>query len=717
MRQTATTPPGPAPKQEAERPASGQTPRLTESRRASRRFRNLIVLWTGVVLAILLALSYKVYTDAKKDIEESFNRQQLSLADQAAGRIASFLDEITASLRYSASFLRTVGVGHPGRMSAIAGLYDRLGGRVRVSEVGFLLPGDATRPAAGTQAYYQGISRCPPGRPACLMIIGKKDVPEFIMGAALVAKGDWLYAKVTIEDLDRAFVRPVRSGAKGRAWLIDEKGRILIGPGLTPMKGIRLAHLAEQMGDQRLLHLVQRMRHGERGTGWHTDFRPRERAEENRYLTAFTPVKVGEERWSLAVTAPSSEVVALVRRTFRKGFTITLFGFIVVIAAAILLLDRERRRIRAEDHLIWSAQVFESNHRLQALFDGITDAICIVDQNYCIQLLNQGMGNLLGRGISNLLGQSWGGEGSPIPGPLVDRHLIARTFETGATGFAEHSITLPTGKRVDIEAYTYPISDALGETIQAIVYLKDVTERRELQKQLLQSDRLSIVGKMSAQVAHEVRNPLSAINLNTELLEDELEKFGKRDSGEAWTLLRSIQTEIEILRQVTDDYLKFVRMPQADHQAGDIHELIEELLQFLAEEAASRNIEVRRDLEDALPDVEFDEAQLRVALQNLVLNAFDAMKGGGRLTVGARAAEGGVVIDITDTGSGIPADKQASLFTPFFTTKASGTGLGLILAQQIVHEHRGSIRFASQEGEGTTFHIYLPSAAQQESQV
>lgn len=714
MRQPGTYPPAPAP---LEGPASGQGPRLTESRRASRLFRNQIILWTGVVLAILLGLSYKVYTDAKKDIEQSFNQQQLFLADQAASRISSFLDEITASLRYSASFLRTVGVGHPGRMSAIAGLYDRLGGRVRVSEVGFLLPGKAARAGGGRAEYYPIISRCPPGRAACLLTIRKKDIPEFLMGVALVAKGDWLYAKVTVEDLDRAFVRPVRSGAKGRAWLIDGKGRILIGPGLSPMKGIRLDRLAKQMGDRRLLRLVERMRHGERGTGWHTDFRPKEQGEGNRYLTAFTPVQVGAERWSLAVTAPSSEVVALVRRTFRKGFFITLFGFIVVIAAAILLLDRERRRIRAEDHLIWSAQVFESNRRLQALFDGITDAICIVDRNYCIQLLNQEMGNLLGRGISNLLGQSWGGEGSPIPEPLVDRRLIARTFETGEMGYAEHSITLAAGKRVDIEAYTYPITDAFGETIQAIVYLKDVTERRELQKQLLQSDRLSIVGKMSAQVAHEIRNPLSAINLNTELLEDELGKFEKTETKEAWTLLRSIQSEIEILRQVTDDYLKFVRMPQAEYQTGDVRELIEELLQFHAEEAASRNIEVRHDLEDALPDVAFDEAQLRVALQNLILNAFDAMSAGGCLTVRTQVGEGGVVIDIIDTGDGIPADKQASLFTPFFTTKVNGTGLGLILAQQIIHEHKGSIRFASQEGEGTTFHIYLPPAAQQETQV
>ncbi|MEE9274774.1 MAG: ATP-binding protein [bacterium] len=701
----------------APRPQGRAPSSLSESRRANRRFRYLTLTWTALTLALLLGLSYKVYIDAKKDIEERFNRQQLLLAEQASGRIASFLGGLTASLRYSAVFLRTIGPNHPGRMSAIAGLYDRLGGRARVSEVGYLRESAETDLPA-TREYRGALARCPAERGTCLLFIQKEGTPFFFLGAAHVAADDWLYAKVTLEDIERSFVRPVQSRIKGRALLFDARGRILIGPGLPRMVGARLDRIAEEMNDADLAGIARRMRAGGRGFGWHKDFRPGKRGKGRRHLTAFAPLRVGDEQWSLAVTAPSSKVVDLVRRTFRKGFILTGFGFIVIISAALLILDRERRRIRAEDNLIWSSQVLESKRRLQALFDGITDSICILDREMRILMLNRGMARLLGGEIADLLGRPWGGEGDTlIPEPLADRSLIAGAFESGRRGSAECAVPQPDGKRLDLEVNTYPIFDASGETVQVILYLNDVTEQRELQRQLIQSDRLSIVGKMSAQVAHEVRNPLSAINLNAELLEDELRRFEGMDTAEAWSLLRSIKAEVDILRQVVDDYLRFVRMPRSDPHPGDINEVLDELLNFHAEEAASREVVLVREFSGSLPDVEMDEAQMRAAIQNLILNAFDAMPQGGRLILRTRPAEGdaaGVDIDVIDSGVGIRSEDQASLFTPFFTTKANGTGLGLAFTQQVVREHRGSIRFASRENEGTTFHVRLPAAAHEE---
>ncbi len=216
---------------------------------------------------------------------------------------------------------------------------------------------------------------------------------------------------------------------------------------------------------------------------------------------------------------------------------------------------------------------------------------------------------------------------------------------------------------------------------------------------------------MSAQVAHEIRNPLSAINLNAELLGDELGRYEGEETSEAWSLLRSIKNEVDILRQVTDDYLKFVRMPRSGRRVGDINELLDDLLNFHAEEGASRGIRVERSFSADIPEVEFDETQIRLAFQNLILNAFDAMPEGGRLLVRTFAGPGGAVsIDIEDQGIGISVKDQESMFTPFFTTKANGTGLGLVLTQQILSEHRGTIRFSSQEKMGTTFHISLPEA-------
>ncbi len=143
--------------------------------------------------------------------------------------------------------------------------------------------------------------------------------------------------------------------------------------------------------------------------------------------------------------------------------------------------------------------------------------------------------------------------------------------------------------------------------------------------------------------------------------------------------------------------------------------MLEDLLNFHAEVAASRKIRIERALAGDVPEVPLDETQMRVAIQNLILNGFDAMPDGGRLLIRTESENGRVVIRISDTGVGISREDQASLFTPFFTTKANGTGLGLALTQQIVAEHEGSIRFESEEGAGATFVVELPLAALREA--
>ncbi|MBT3350888.1 MAG: PAS domain S-box protein [Nitrospinaceae bacterium] len=693
-------------------PVNGENSGIQESRRVNRRFQYFVVLGVTAVLIVLITISLKIHSGATRDIEYQFNRQQLLIADQASGRIASFLDELSASLRYSARFLRTVGPDHPGRMSSIAGLFERLGGRLRVSEVGYLSENSGSLDLTN-QEYAALLSQCSSRVRFCFLIVRKNGKPKYIFDAAPVGGGDWLYVKVTLDDLGTSFVDPVQSGLKGRAWLLDASGRILFAPGFRMFEGKRIGDIAERLGDERLKRIAVQMRQGGRGFEWHHDFRPGKVTRRGRTLTAFSPILVGQEQWTLAVTASSSEVGDLVRRVFRKSFILTSFGFVVIVVAALLLLDRERRRIRMENRLHWSGQVLESKTRLQALFDGITDSICILDKNFKILTVNREMSRFLGCEIADLLYRTWSGEGDGVfPEGLADHNVVEHTFESGQRGFADRSVLMPDGKRRDIELYSYPIFSSEGPVRQVILYIKDVTERRELEQQLLQQERLSIVGKMSAQVAHEIRNPLSAINLNSELLGDELGAFDDEKTSEAWALLRSIRHEVDILRQVTDDYLKFVRMPRSERRVGFINDVFDELLSFYSEEASSRKIRIERELSLDAPEVEFDETQIRLALQNLILNAFDAMPNGGRLTVRTRPGpEGGVGIDVEDEGVGIPAGEQAFLFTPFFTTKASGTGLGLVLTQQILTEHRASIRFSSQEGAGTTFHIEFPAVA------
>lgn len=229
----------------------------------------------------------------------------------------------------------------------------------------------------------------------------------------------------------------------------------------------------------------------------------------------------------------------------------------------------------------------------------------------------------------------------------------------------------------------------------------------ERERDLVRSERLATVGKMAAMITHEIRNPLSSIGLNAELLEDELDPAG----DEARSLCRAITHEVDRLSAITDEYLGFARLPQPKLAPEELSPIIENLVEFERAKLKSRGIEVILDLDRDLPVVEVDDAQLRQALLNLLTNAGDAVAavGGGEIEVTtALAPGGGVEIRVADTGMGIDGEALPKLFEPFFSTKEGGTGLGLALTHQIIRDHGGTITVDSAPGQGARFTITLP---------
>lgn len=236
----------------------------------------------------------------------------------------------------------------------------------------------------------------------------------------------------------------------------------------------------------------------------------------------------------------------------------------------------------------------------------------------------------------------------------------------------------------------------------------------ERERELVRQERLVAVGKMAAMITHEVRNPLSALGLNTELLEEELSALS--DATEAKHLCQAITTEVDRLTAITEEYLQFARLPKPKLQPEDLNAIVRNLVDFQQEQLALRGIELRVVLADDIPPARVDDAQLRQALLNLVRNAAEAVSenGGGHVTLGSRLARGGsgdmIEVFVRDSGPGIPEEAAAKLFEPFFSTKEGGTGLGLALTHQIIREHGGEIHVDSQPGRGATFVLALPRA-------
>lgn len=228
--------------------------------------------------------------------------------------------------------------------------------------------------------------------------------------------------------------------------------------------------------------------------------------------------------------------------------------------------------------------------------------------------------------------------------------------------------------------------------------------------ELVRAERLAVVGRIASQITHEIRNPLNAISLNAELLEEEL---GAAGEGEARSLLRAIGREVDRLNGVIEDYLRFARLPKPQKARQDLNEILSDLLDFIAPEMAAARVEVRRQLGSGLPAVLVDEGQLRAALLNLLRNGREALPGGGTVTVATRLADGGELeAEVRDTGPGIPEDVLPRIFDPFYSTKERGTGLGLAFALQVAKEHGGSLRCESQLGRGTAFFVRLPAAGE-----
>lgn len=233
-------------------------------------------------------------------------------------------------------------------------------------------------------------------------------------------------------------------------------------------------------------------------------------------------------------------------------------------------------------------------------------------------------------------------------------------------------------------------------------------ELESKQEALMRAEKLATVGRMAAQITHEIRNPLSSIGLNTELLSEEL-PAGEAGS-EARRLCTAISTEVDRLAEITEEYLRYARLPKPSLEREDVAALVRDLVAFVAPELKAAGVKVELALPDDLP-ADIDENQLRQALLNLVRNAREAMPAGGTLRIAGKAVgDGGVELVIQDTGVGMGDQALEHLFDPFFTTKRGGTGLGLSLTHQIVAQHNGTIRCESAPSRGTTFTVLLPGA-------
>lgn len=267
------------------------------------------------------------------------------------------------------------------------------------------------------------------------------------------------------------------------------------------------------------------------------------------------------------------------------------------------------------------------------------------------------------------------------------------------------------GQRLPIGVRCFPLRHLSDTAGRVVVVLRDLSEMETLHNQLLQSERLGMLGRLAGAVSHEIRNPLTAIFLQTDILEDEIHEPNGGDRNQVLRSLHVIKEEVTRLHELVQQYLSLARLANLQREPIDFSVYLTAFCEELQGALSTRGITLKCRSLAGLGHVALHSNSFRRVLLNLVNNAIEAMPDGGALTLAGQSREDAVRLDLTDTGCGIAPEQMALLFSPLHTTKPEGTGLGLYLVREIVSAHGGEITVTSEPGVGTTLTLTLPRLA------
>jgi two-component system, sporulation sensor kinase E len=366
---------------------------------------------------------------------------------------------------------------------------------------------------------------------------------------------------------------------------------------------------------------------------------------------------------------------------------------------------------------------------LETLFDTIEDGVLVVDESGRILYFNQAVTRLLGL-------QRHQSEGQPAARllPDLDWTTLLAMDASGGQHVARHEIEISYPRPRHLSLYAAPLDgEAKGSSGLALI-IHDATETRRKTFAAIENERIQALTLLAASVAHEIGNPLNALDIHLQLMDRELKKLrqgnaesepeskrGRRrqvDPGAVSipsdSLLRLeryltvAKGEVGRLDYIVREFLEAIRPSPPRMAPGNLNDVVRETIDLLRPEIENRAITIREKLPRHLPQAPIDAGQIKQTLVNLIKNAIQAMTKGGILTVETGQAAEGVWVLVKDTGGGIPQEQINRIFEPFFTTKKKGSGLGLMIVQRIVRDHGGRIELDSRVNEGTTFRIWLP---------
>jgi signal transduction histidine kinase len=385
-------------------------------------------------------------------------------------------------------------------------------------------------------------------------------------------------------------------------------------------------------------------------------------------------------------------------------------------------------RIGPEDVQNYFLRLAEEKGFLETVFNAIQEGIVVTDSKGRITYLNDAAcalfgleaGEAIGKRLDERIGGlDWGSltqSGGPVSHDVEIFYpqnrfinfyvvpLVMEQRETVAGGGDSGEIVA--GKQSGVR----PVSTipATGEEVGHVMILRDITESRRTAQQTIESERLNALRLLAAGVAHEIGNPLNSLHIHLQLMQRTVQKLHDGEKGELEQSIDVARSEVNRLDSIVTQFLKAIRPSRPQLRPENINSIVEEAVRFFTPGLQDRGIVVEQELRSDLPLLHLDRDQMKQAFYNVIKNSVEAMHRHGTLRIRTDLADRHVIVRFEDSGGGMSAENLSRVFEPYFTTKPSGSGLGLLIVRRIVREHGGELSIESDQGRGVTLTIRLP---------
>ncbi len=516
-----------------------------------------------------------------------------------------------------------------------------------------------------------------------------------------------------------SFIKDIRSGVSGYAWIIDRQGTFLYHP-FAPYVGANAFEIRAVFFKQHSFSKINRIQResmlkGEEGFGEYTSVWHRGVTGEIQKLIAYTPIRISNAPprfWSVAVVAPVSEIHESIQSLQMWQILLQVLMICIVAAGAATAIFFEVRWSKNLERRVMSRTeaLKRSEEKYRSLIESAEDFIFTLDAEKKFLSVNSYTAAFFGSTPEAL---SLKGIGTVFPESATQKIVRCVDLVFHNRRSIRQELELKTGDHhIWISINCMPLRDEQAEMYAVLCIARDITENKKLEKQLINTEKLASLGTLAAGVAHELNNPLGVILGFCDLLVRKKEK-----GAQEYEDLKIIEQQGLHCKQIVENLLSFARVGQESETFSDLNQCLMETISIVRYSLEMQRIRPDLDFREGIPLVRGDGRQLRQVFLNLINNAAAAMKAGGRLNIHTayERTKRRALVQIEDEGEGIRPEDIDRIYDPFFTTKpeGEGTGLGLFISYGIIKKYGGSIECQSRLREspdstgGTTFIIKL----------